>query len=554
MSGETATADRAIGVRLLGAASVPWYPVLFAVYFVVRLYADNMALFHATDVVRPAIALGALAAAVMLSARYLLGTGIHNAAAGAFGLIFVFTVAGDFARFLGPGFAGTAGFALVVLLVGAIALAGHKTHRTTLIFNVFVTFLLIMPLYNIARAHFSEVPVSAGGYLREARAAAVPAAPPSIVHITLDGYSRADILSEVYGYDNAPFLSALESLGFSVIDTATSPYNQTLPNMAAIFAGEYLDFGRLEQETLNADDMRRMLGRHIGDSPVMAFLRSMDYTILATDTGYEFFDFSSVDRLSSPASGAGSHTLFESTLFRRSGLNVLFVRGTDYLPGVDAKPTASRALGWAAKHVNDLVRHAFTAPFPEIQRGRYFLYQHILSPHPPFTIDRHGHDWARYAQSFYEIVDGSHAIHEEPELRRDYIAGYTEKLRYTNTALLKRVQELIDGTAGPLIIVVHGDHGGGAYFEHSSSDDTCVRERYSPLLAVYVSQPSWRRDIVAKLRSHPNLVNIYPAILGTVFGIDATLRKGRSEFMSWSDPFRPTPISQERLAEACPAP
>lgn len=554
MSAETASPSGMNLHRAARLASVPAYPTFFAIYFVIRLYADNMALFHAADVIRPALVLGGLAVAAMLAARYALRTNIHNAAAGAFGLVFVLTVAGDFARFLGPSFVGTAGFALVVLLVAAIALAGHKTHRTTLIFNVFAVFLLAMPLYNIARAHLGETPVSAGRYLRDGVAASLPATPPSIVHITLDGYSRADVLTEVYGYDNGPFLNSLGTLGFSVIDGATSPYNQTLPNMAAIFAGEYLDFGRLEHETLNADDMRRMLGRHIGDSPVMEFLRPMGYTTLASDTGYEFFDFSNVDRLSSPAKRTGPYTLFEATLFKRSGLNVFIVRGGEYLPGDTEHTTASRSLGWVAKQVNDLVRHAFEAPFPETANGRYFLYQHILSPHPPFTLDREGRDWTRYANVFYEIVDGSHAIHGDPDARKAYVAGYTEKLIYTNAALLRRVEALISGTSGPLIIVVHGDHGGGAFFEHSDAATTCARERFSPLLAIYVSEPSWRAEIVTKLRRRPNLVNIYPAIFGTVFGFGAELHESRSEFMSWNDPFRPAPVTAKRLGEACPTP
>lgn len=548
-------AQPSVGPRLADLAgrlaTLPLYPALFALYFVVRLYADNMALFGVGDIVRPAVALAGLAIVTQLAVRHGLRASAHNAAAGTFALFFVLTLAGEFARFLGPSFVGSAGFALVALVVLLIGFAGAKSYRTTSILNLFTAALLVLPLYNIARAQIGESPVSAGVRLAQARPATVPDVPPSIIHVTLDGYSRGDVLTEVYGYDNAPFLRSLEAMGFAVFDAARSPYNQTLPNMAAVFSGEYLDFGRLKRETLNADDMRRMLGRHVGDSPVMAFLRRLGYTILATDTGYEFFDFRNVDRLSSPRRGASPFSLFEATLYKRSGLNVLVTRGRDLVLGADDGAATRGSLGWVARHVNELVRHAFSAPFPETARGPYFLYQHILSPHPPFTIDRDGQDWARYANLFYEIIDGSHVIHGSDAIRKAYIAGYSEKLAYTNRALQGRVTELIDATPGPVIVILHGDHGGGAYFEQQDGDATCVRERFSPLLAIYASDPAWHEAIVEKLRRSPNLANIYPAIFDSVFGTELGLAASRSEFMSWSDPFRPQLMADERLAAPC---
>jgi hypothetical protein len=59
---------------------------------------------------------------------------------------------------------------------------------------------------------------------------------PHIVHIVLDGYSRADVLQNTYGFDNGPFLSALRQRGFHIADQATTPFNQTLFVMSSIFS------------------------------------------------------------------------------------------------------------------------------------------------------------------------------------------------------------------------------------------------------------------------------------------------------------------------------
>ena len=64
---------------------------------------------------------------------------------------------------------------------------------------------------------------------------------PNIIHIVLDGYSRQDVLAELYGFDNAPFLDRLRELGFAVADRATTPYNQTLLVMDSVFSGTMLE-------------------------------------------------------------------------------------------------------------------------------------------------------------------------------------------------------------------------------------------------------------------------------------------------------------------------
>ena len=51
--------------------------------------------------------------------------------------------------------------------------------------------------------------------------------PFDIYYIVLDGYARGDILKEIYAYDNQPFLTQLEELGFYVADSSYANYNQT---------------------------------------------------------------------------------------------------------------------------------------------------------------------------------------------------------------------------------------------------------------------------------------------------------------------------------------
>lgn len=69
-------------------------------------------------------------------------------------------------------------------------------------------------------------------------AAAIERAPvqgaggPDIYYIVLDGYGRADVLEELYGHDNGPFLDGLRDRGFYVADEAYSNYAVTPLSLA----------------------------------------------------------------------------------------------------------------------------------------------------------------------------------------------------------------------------------------------------------------------------------------------------------------------------------
>src|SRR5690606_2778066 len=46
--------------------------------------------------------------------------------------------------------------------------------------------------------------------------------PPDIYLLVLDGYGRADVLADMYDFDNTPFLELLTSQGFQVAPQATA--------------------------------------------------------------------------------------------------------------------------------------------------------------------------------------------------------------------------------------------------------------------------------------------------------------------------------------------
>ncbi len=56
---------------------------------------------------------------------------------------------------------------------------------------------------------------------------------PDIYYIILDGYTRADILQELYNYDNSDFLNELEKRGFYIAHSSRANYTDTVYSIAS---------------------------------------------------------------------------------------------------------------------------------------------------------------------------------------------------------------------------------------------------------------------------------------------------------------------------------
>ena len=63
---------------------------------------------------------------------------------------------------------------------------------------------------------------------------------PDVYFIILDGYARADVLEEVFDFDNGEFLQALERQGFYIANSSHSNYNKTLLWIASAINYAYL--------------------------------------------------------------------------------------------------------------------------------------------------------------------------------------------------------------------------------------------------------------------------------------------------------------------------
>ena len=189
---------------------------------------------------------------------------------------------------------------LVVLVCTGLWLGRRKhIHSVTYAVNIAGTVLVCAPIGEIAvQAYQSLVPSD----LLPDRASfeAVPPEmrsaenPPDIYYIVLDGYARADLLAEEYGYDNSSFLDSLSSQGFYVARKSRANYPWTLGSVASTLNFAYLD--EPLREHLRPYHNRVFLRELLNRNRVMGYLRAARYRTTVYESQYYEIKLSDADR------------------------------------------------------------------------------------------------------------------------------------------------------------------------------------------------------------------------------------------------------------------
>jgi hypothetical protein len=517
-------------------SELPFYPLLLAVFIPVNLLAQNISLFSSSEGMR--VAAGFLLAAVVVSFFARLLVRQKHAAALLTALLFAGIWVYQFSTFWRLVYVG------VVLLACVFIWRRSVTAKLTLALNLVMLAIILQPLFVLSseqwRLEDSEAQTLSYSSLLDVQPLAGQGPLPVVVHILVDGYASNEVLSTVMGFDNSPFEAELEAMGFNVAGDVRTPYNQTLMVMSSIFSGEYL---RLDQPPFGLEDSSRTklaLGWVVSNGPVKTRLDELGYRFLYTEPGFNFWQFSSDDIVSAPPLGPFTLNVYEQLLLERTGLNLI----PRLMQLISGRPNYKSA------RLSEVVRHSLATDFYKYQEPPYMLYEHVLAPHPPFNVDRYGVDTDKWPE-FGTLADGADATLGDPALQRLYKNGYLEKLRYVNTAILEQLRVMIRDIPSPKVIMVHGDHGGGAYYFPDELSRSCLKERYSPFLAVYTDDPAIR-DAFAHIKTQRvNLVNLYRIIFDARFGAQLGLLPDKSWFASWENPESSVEISNESIDAEC---
>jgi hypothetical protein len=512
------------------------YPILFGVAGPLSLLGENIEMVQPSNATRSVLFLFAMGSVLLLLLRRALGD-IERAAVGSIGLLALGLGYGHVAQALTGSPEAGKPFALHAFLtsVWIAAAAGlwvvlHRVRRfpTTLHGFLFLASLalLLQPVGRIlaheAQANDPWPPLAGQLAPLGVPVSSLNRSRPDIFMLVLDGYGRADVLSELYGLDNEEFLESLRSRGFLVANGARGNYPQTTLSLASALNFVYVN----ELAATEAGDRsQRAVSRMIRFNDAARILQSLGYRVATVATGYRRTELIDSDVfLEADVPGL---TPFESLFLETSLLSPwidLSVRGrllSEY-PGYSYH---RRFVAQSLDHV---------ASLSEIP-GPTFVFAHILIPHPPFVFGPQGEPTALAAP--FRTGDGD----QFPGRIEDYRNGYRDQLQYANEVGLVLIDKILDD-APEAVIVLFGDHGPGSSLNWADLEQTNLRERMSILYAIRL--PGLR---ASDLPVDASPVNSFRIIFNHLFAGSYPQLPNRSYFSSWQAPYDFVPVDEEIL-------
>lgn len=409
--------------------------------------------------------------------------------------------------------------ALIVAAAWLMARARADCGQITAVLNTVTLCVALVVGLNLAHHHLTRPSIDPleTESLQEAAAPPLRTA-PDIYYIILDGYARADVLEEIYGFDNSEFLAALRERGFYVAERSVTNYTTTVHSLASTLNMTYLDHLTDEHgpdnPTLNP---ARIMARY---SDVIARLRESGYTTFSFISGSSLSDtMVRIDRWLRP-----------KNLFNEFEIALLSVT---IIPPVNDNmpPRLRQELANPFNQRRSIINHALDrAAVPRAHRGPVFAYMHILCPHPPFVFGPDGSPVR--PRGYYTLADGTGPIIRAGGTREDYLRGFRDHTVFINGRILSAIDEIVAAAPEPVIIVLQSDHGPTSHdgeVQHTQIER--VRERV-PILNAYLVPDEIERQLYDEISP----VNTFRLIFNYLGLGEYELLEDRSYVSSYSRP------------------
>lgn len=514
----------------------PIHPLLFTAFPLLALYGHNIGQIPFHELYRPlgAAMLGTLAVWLLF---LLLTRNVRKAALAASVLVLAFFSVRPIVDLLPERFQGVvvpACLLIVAALLFVIVRARRPLYDATAVVNLTAFVLLIPSCWTIATEYGNtalwrkQAQLASQDGFEAGLAATATAHPerhlsnapkdvPDVYYIILDAYGRADRLRTYYGYDNTPFIQALEKRGFYIPRHSEPNYNQTPLCLASALNMNYL-VERPERH-LSPEVLRQM----VDDNAVAACLRKQGYHYVDVWSGLEVSRVTTADLV---LNNSPDLSIFESKMIDLTAFGALAAHRKERY-----NRHRARLLGGFSN-----LETAAGLPYPK------FVFTHILAPHPPFVFGANGEPID--PKGTLDLSDASDLLKSitKDEYRRRYIA----QLQYVNKRALEAVDVILRQSHHRPIIIVQGDHGSRMNLNWESLARTDIREPFANLNAYYVPDKV-RRDLWDTITP----VNSFRVILTDVFGEKYPRLPDRNFYSTESRPADFTEVTQSlaRMAE-----
>jgi len=353
---------------------------------------------------------------------------------------------------------------------------------------------------------------------------------PDIYYVIVDGYVRSDHLEKYYHYDNSNFLDDLKQRGFYILSKSRSNYLNT--NYSINSSLNLMYFHQYPRDIFNKTKYN-LYTNYVHD-----FLDEYGYQTVVFDSGTGDTNDQERDIFVSPdTTGTSEKGLLNSfeQFFLRTTMGLLLFRDPSspgYDPGSDnvVRTIVNRQLDVRRERIRHALNHL---PDYASQDSYYFLFSHIYLPHIPFLYGPDGEE-LRYRENqnlyWYQI---------EPQNYNEY---YAYQIDYLNQAILETIDEILENSSRPVVIILQSDHGDGKYLDRDKPTTKGVEVRSAILNAIYYSDgeygdlyPSMTPVNTFRVTFNHWFGTQYPIIHDTVYFHEHPLSTGITEKPTFLD-------------------
>lgn len=470
------------------------YPLIFAIFPVLSLVANNNREIASNAAIRPLIASFLLGGLVFVTNQLFLRNWHQAGLVTSIALLLFFTYGHVYALLQNFTIEGIAVFRhrtllplwMVLFLIGYYLVINRIKRSESLTFwlNLFSIFMLIYPVYTITsdllqQGERDRTVKIEQGIMSEA----ISADNPDIYYIILDGYGREDVLNGI-GYDNSQFVAELRARGFYVADCSQSNYAYTELSLTSSLNFNYLD-------AINALEHNARI-RLLKHGVVRTFLQERGYQTVAFPTGYPWTEWTDADIYMGFNRPRSSLTEFEWLV-----LNTTLVRVWSDTVHINLENR------FEIRRENTLSALANLKNLPA-RNGNFFVFAHIVVPHYPYIFGPNG-EWSQFVD--VKNYDG-------------YRQGYLGQLTFINREMLQVIDILIAESKTAPVIIIQGDHGPQPDISTGASDKM-------PILNAYYL-PRVNADELLYPSISP--VNTFRVVLNSYFDQNLLLLEDRSYY------------------------
>jgi len=505
------------------------HPFLFAAYPVLFLFFKNIYLLSIKQLFVPLFVALTFAAALLLIMKPVFGDYLKAGVFSSVVLILFFSY-GAVYTFLEPfHFGGSSFFVgpkkltfLVMVMPAAVGFflvrrAGDPVAATRLLNITALCLILISPLaFGAGRVKVegaSNRPFTPGH--TEEKTGTVPEGSlPDIYYIILDGYGGADILKQLYSWDNKEFLDYLSRKGFHVVPEARTNYPKTVYSLAASLNFSYQNDLSEDFKDVPEGYLVPIIER-LQDNKVFRILKDFGYKNIVISSHYLMYGITHTDTLLKKSWSADE---FQNSLINYTPVPALL----DFL--------RFRLIDQYRMH-RERIHYMFSGLKTAAEfAGPTFVYAHIMSPHPPFVFGPNGE--AVQPDRGLSTKDGKDYLKEGGTVE-EYLAGYKAQIQYVNKKMIETIDFLLSRPGNEPIIVIQGDHGPRITMDFTArAIEDISAEGFSILNAYYLPEGGAKN-----LHQGITPVNTFRIIFNTYFNGKYPLLPDKCYFITKKSPF-----------------